>query len=631
MVTAQRLLFVVQVALLLLLSSSMTLLTQAWFAILLLSKAYQLATTTNESLWSLKRANLLAVVGIVLFLLLLPQLGVVHLMMHFLFFAAVLRLLSLRWHHKDAEQLFLVHYILLACAVILQQQFWFSAAVIVVALINLYAQWIWSAQADDTRVRDTGTMLISSGVLTVLMFFVVPHLPPFWQVPSPKVAKTGIAAELAVNDISQLLKSDALAFRAAFDNPSQATASPLYFRARIYHRFDGQRWTSPDYLKPFDFSASAASIGYQLIVEPHQQQWLFNLGVATDVSNADIKTSQFGIVYRQKPLAQRISYHVISALAIPRTEQSVRAFLQLPDGLNPRTVQRGQQAILQNMSTAQVIEEIKRYFLANNFAYTTSPGNYPSADSIDVFMEQGRKGFCVHYAQATVIWLRAAGVPARLVGGYLGGQWQNGDEYLRVTQADAHAWVEYLDGQEWKLFDPTMLIYPELSLSQDETSANALFGQLSGDFWGPGHFGGFLIQLARDLDYYWAMKVLSFEQEDQQQVRSLIQDWVKQHWLELLSGLAVLLTSTGLWFQVRRWQSRPLGHRLLGALYRYKAPEETVNQLFERLIGEHPNHEKALRRVQQGYHELVYQRHAQPPYLACYVEAQRLARQLRHV
>lgn len=624
MVTVPRLLFVVQIALLLLLSSSMVILSQAWFGVLLLSKAYQLTSRSQQSMWSIKRANALALIGIALFIALLPELGVVHLMIHLLYFAAVLRLLSLRWQHKDAEQLFVVHYVLLACAVILQQQFWFAAAVLLVALLNLAAQWIWSAQGDDMP-NQSGTLVVSSLVLMVTLFFAVPHLSPFWQVPSPKMAKTGIAAELSANAVGQLLSSDSLAFRVTFDQPAQVTGLPLYFRARIYDEFDGQRWQSPERVQPLDFNIDTGGIGYQVIVEPHQQQWLFNMGVATDVSNNEVKTSQFGILFRQKPVTQRIAYHVTSIATIPRTEQSVRPFLQLPTGANSKTVQRGQQAIIQGLTPLQVVNQIQTFFLKNQFVYSTAPGSYPGLDGVDMFMEQGRKGFCVHYAQAAVIWLRAAGVPARLVGGYLGGQWQNGDEYLRVTQAEAHAWVEYLDGAQWQTFDPTLLIYPELSLSQEQADPNALFGNLAGDFWGQGHLGGFLIQLARDLDYYWANKVLSFEQEDQAQAKAALRDWLDQHWWQVGSatlGIGMVVAGLLLW---RRWNQRPLAERMLGTLYRHKQPEETVNQLFERLMREQPAQQQALRVLQQGYAEYVYQGKTRG-FFRCYWQARRLSR-----
>jgi hypothetical protein len=73
-----------------------------------------------------------------------------------------------------------------------------------------------------------------------------------------------------------------------------------------------------------------------------------------------------------------------------------------------------------------------------------------------------RTGFCGHYASAFVVLMRAAGVPARVVTGYLGGEWNPSGGYLVVRQADAHAWAEvWLEGRGWTRVDPTAVVEPE--------------------------------------------------------------------------------------------------------------------------------------------------------------------------
>ena len=73
-----------------------------------------------------------------------------------------------------------------------------------------------------------------------------------------------------------------------------------------------------------------------------------------------------------------------------------------------------------------------------------------------------REGFCGHYASAFVTLMRAAHVPARVVTGYLGGEWNPIGEFLDVRQADAHAWAEvWLEGRGWTRIDPTAVVAPE--------------------------------------------------------------------------------------------------------------------------------------------------------------------------
>src|SRR5690606_26770165 len=67
-----------------------------------------------------------------------------------------------------------------------------------------------------------------------------------------------------------------------------------------------------------------------------------------------------------------------------------------------------------------------------------------------------------HFASAYVTLMRAAGLPARVVTGYLGGTWNPVGEYFAVRQADAHAWAEvWLEDQGWVRFDPTAMVAPE--------------------------------------------------------------------------------------------------------------------------------------------------------------------------
>ena len=84
------------------------------------------------------------------------------------------------------------------------------------------------------------------------------------------------------------------------------------------------------------------------------------------------------------------------------------------------------------------------------------------SDIVDDFLFETRSGFCAHYAGAMTFVLRAAGIPARVVAGYQGGEVNPAGNYLSVRQFDAHAWVEYWQaGQGWTSVDPTFAVAPE--------------------------------------------------------------------------------------------------------------------------------------------------------------------------
>ncbi|HKB46651.1 MAG TPA: transglutaminase domain-containing protein, partial [Ktedonobacterales bacterium] len=84
------------------------------------------------------------------------------------------------------------------------------------------------------------------------------------------------------------------------------------------------------------------------------------------------------------------------------------------------------------------------------------------ADAVDDFLFNTREGFCGHYASAFVTLMRAGQVPAHVVTGYLGGEWNPVGGYFVVRQSDAHAWAEvWLEGRGWTRIDPTAVVAPE--------------------------------------------------------------------------------------------------------------------------------------------------------------------------
>jgi len=100
-------------------------------------------------------------------------------------------------------------------------------------------------------------------------------------------------------------------------------------------------------------------------------------------------------------------------------------------------------------------------FRAQDFYYTLAPPGL-ERDSVDDFLFNTRQGFCGHYASAFTTLMRAAGIPARVVGGYQGGDWNPVGGYLIVRQSHAHAWSEiWLPGSGWTRVDPTGAIAPE--------------------------------------------------------------------------------------------------------------------------------------------------------------------------
>ena len=170
-----------------------------------------------------------------------------------------------------------------------------------------------------------------------------------------------------------------------------------------------------------------------------------------DVSFA--RRNQMAVLYELRPHAEPDRSPLRAATGEPPLEVA-RYYLQLPPDI-ARVEALARQVIGAAATPYEQAERVEAH-LQTSYAYTTDlPPVPPGVSPIDAFLFQTKRGHCEYYATAMVLMLRAVGVPARLVNGFLGGQWYSGG-YLAVRQGDAHAWVEvYIPDYGWVPFDPT--------------------------------------------------------------------------------------------------------------------------------------------------------------------------------
>ena len=245
---------------------------------------------------------------------------------------------------------------------------------------------------------------------------------------------------------------------------------PLYLRGAVFDAYDGRQWlnTAPvRRLVPHDADGRFAlgrippgSAVYTVRLEPIDSAVLFAPArtVAIDgpfpaVSVDDQET--FGVPY---PARARIAYDVWQRPAAGPSpgqgEPSGRLARHLAfDGSEP-VARLAHDVATGAVSPADRARAVER-FLKTRYAYTLDvPGG--EDHPLEEFLFRRRSGFCEHFASAMVVMLRALGVPARLVTGFLVQEWNEFGGYFIVRQGDAHAWVEaYLPDVGWTRFDPT--------------------------------------------------------------------------------------------------------------------------------------------------------------------------------
>jgi len=228
---------------------------------------------------------------------------------------------------------------------------------------------------------------------------------------------------------------------------------------------------------------SGPAYRYRVQLEASRQRWWFALDTPASAPDARVVLSSDDQLVGAEPLDEPVRFAAVSYTRShamqPLDSLARRQDTALPPLRNPRTGALAQQLLAQSGSDAALVQAALDYLRTRGFVYSLEPERL-GADAIDDFLFRTRVGFCGHYASAFVALMRAAGVPAHVVTGYLGGEWIPYGGYLLVRQSEAHAWAEvWLSGRGWTRVDPTAVVAPErlqhgiIDLMPQELSAQA--------------------------------------------------------------------------------------------------------------------------------------------------------------
>ncbi len=423
-------------------------------------------------------------------------------------------------------------------------------------------------------VGTTGKMFAQALPLAILLFLLFPRLPgQFWAVmPARGEAMTGLSDEMSPGDVSDLSISSELAFRVKFDGP-MPPARERYWRGPVLHDFDGRTWRQPRTLfVEQNISTSGPAYAYELMIEPHQRRWVFALDVATRWPRRVSRTSDLQLLSRSdRPISTLTSFRLESATAytvnapLPNLMRTVDT--RLPAGRNERSIALAREIRQRAGSDEAFIAAVLAKFRDEEYFYTLEPPRL-ELNSIDDFLFNTRRGFCEHFASAFTMLARAAGIPARVVTGYQGGEYNRMSGYLLIRQSEAHAWSEvWLEGRGWVRVDPTAAVAPQ-------RVENGLEAALSeGGEALPGRFlrgNALLTQLRLAWDAantFWNSQVVAFGEAQQRWLLERLNigdaDW-EELGIALVLALVAFFASMSAYLA---WRFRPRGKDALAQIY----------------------------------------------------------------
>lgn len=373
---------------------------------------------------------------------------------------------------RDLKVLVLCNFYLIAVALIVTQELWIIAFMMVAILANFSLMMRLNAPLASLRQigSKSGKLLLIAIPISMVLFYVFPRIAqPLWNVPSLTQSRTGFSERMTPGSITELFSDDSTVLRITFKNRPEMNG---YWRGLILSFYDGRAW-SPSWNNSDHFPALAELADkeladYQVILEPRQTKWLFYQGkpIAGDPKLAYSPNSGL-ISTENEVITQRFAYALKtdSSTAVTQLNEKQRASnTKVPNYANPRLkAWAKEQYLAHGQNTQSFILFLQQYIQQNNFWYTLNPPAVTSYNkAMDQFWFDTQKGYCEHYASAVAIILRASGIPARVVVGYQGGEWNPVAQYLTIRNKDAHAWLEYWqEGAGWQQFDPTSFVAAE--------------------------------------------------------------------------------------------------------------------------------------------------------------------------
>lgn len=488
---------------------------------------------------------------------------------------AMLMLKPFETHSRRDAQSLLGFSLFAPFAAFLQDQGPVTLSLALPAVVTSLLAWSQLAQGQSAplvpELRRAGVAMLLAVPLTLAGFWLFPRLPsPLWGLPENSVSRAGLGDRMTPNEWLDALVDDAPALRARFLDRTPPREQ-MYWRGPVLMHFDGEAWTrdvGAGGIQAPGIAPMQEAIRYEVMLEPTERRDLLVLDLPLSAPGGSLLNGEMTAT-REAPVNNLVRYHGASSPQArylePLRPWQRRAALALPQGHDPRTVALAREWAAANPDPIALTNRFLGW-LRRDFKYTISapPVGFHATDE---FLFETRLGFCQHFSSAYAVFMRAAGVPARVVTGYVGGYYNRLGDYWLLKQKDAHAWTEiWVDGRGWLRVDPTAAIAPENILDTlDDLQARQRAGVA-------GAADGVLGPVLDGSDFLrrqWNQLVLGFDALRQESLLKPFGIDRADAWQLVLafsvgSGLALLLT---LWVLLR--QHRDTRHPLLRAWHRF--------------------------------------------------------------
>ncbi len=501
--------------------------------------------------------TLIALLGMAFYAIQITRAEVALPVVHAMVLLMVVRLLTPK-QGRDYLQIFVLALFLLAGSSLIHLEMGFIVYLVllvfgvtlglVLLTVHVTDQNLVMTRPDLKKLIKVGLIIPAVSLLLMLVFFVV--LPrtqhPFWDFLNPSAkGVTGLAETVQPGSFAQISGVKTLSFRA--EGPELAPED-RYWRALVLNQPKEGRWVRSE--PPREGTVRVedpAPVSFMIYPEPRNNRYLMTLDRPVRVAEVRHKKTVDQMYIAHRPLDRRIRFEV-QASPGARLQTSGRVdrafYLQPPRDVSPRMRQVAASIYAESEDVTVRINLLADFFRNQNLSYAQD--NLPSgSDPVDSFLFEKKRGYCEYFASAYITLARLAGIPARLVGGYYGGDYNSMGGYYLVTEETAHVWVEVLTGDNsWQRIDP----------SQWAINVATTLGTRDREQLSP------LQQLVDSLNYYWVQAVVVFDLKRQislfreagDSLRNLRSVRAPEGWWKIAGGILVGVVLVAGTFRLRR-------------------------------------------------------------------------------
>jgi transglutaminase-like putative cysteine protease len=536
---------------------------------------------------------------------------------------------------REFQVMVLMGWVLCLCGFFLSQDFGIALCLLT-AFALLFVALIQFHRGSSPGVfwpplGTTFRLLVQAAPLVIFLFIVFPRINTGlrFEFRAIRSANSGFSDRLSPGSIAALANSSYIAFRAEFPGSKTRPPGAMYWRGVVMWHCDGLEWRAPSEMaisRSTKQSPSGNTIRQRITLAPHGARWMFALDRPFEIPPGAI-LARGDYLWSIQTIRKTRRYEVVSSpgdAGKELTQKERREALELPPSISPAVRELAQSWTAQNSDPRAIVTNALQFFRTKGFRYSLLPGEYRKND-LDQFLFHRRVGFCEHYAASFATLMRLAGVPARVVVGYLGGEYNDLGHFFLVRQADAHAWCEvWLPEGGWTRVDPTSAVAPgRASLDLNSFLERRIAsGQMEAGR------SAFLAQLARSalftnvrlalqtLSYQWDTRLLAFDADVQEVFLDSIGLANRGPFVLIIEILIVAVALLVIYFGWMQLRTRPGADRVKALYERFcrkatrlgvrRDPWEGPSDFSRRAAELLPNESKRIRQISNTYIALRY-------------------------